>query len=127
MDQRVAVDAFERRARQQRRLAAHAEHGRAFDHQERPQPFSAAEGGISHGVHQPLRPRDLVLQQRVGQQPAEQRFGIFRGLVESLGEVGRGSHQERAPVKLGWTIGHGARFVNYSSTATVNAAVAVTP
>ena len=68
MDQRIAVDAFERGAGQQRGVARHAEHGRTLDHQERPQPFSAAEARIAHRLHQPLRPRDFVGQQRVRQQ-----------------------------------------------------------
>ena len=68
MDQRIAVDAFQRRAGQQRGLARNAEHRRALDHQERPQPLAAAEARIAHRLHQPLRPRDLVGQQRVRQQ-----------------------------------------------------------
>ena len=91
MDQRIAVDAFERGAGQQRGLARNAEHGRALDHQKRPQPLAAAEAGIAHGVHQPLRPRDLVGQQRVGQQFRQQGFGLLRGLVQAFGEIGGGS------------------------------------
>ena len=88
MDQRIAVDAFQRGAGQQRGLARHAEHGRALDHQKRPQPLAAAEARIAHGVHQPLRPRDLVGQQRIGQQLRQQGFGILRGLVQAFGKVG---------------------------------------
>ena len=89
MDQRIAVDAFQRCAGEQRGVARHAEHGRALDHQKRAQPLAAAEARIAHGVDQPLRPRDLVGQERVGQQLGQQRFGVLGGLVEALGEVGR--------------------------------------
>ena len=43
MDQRVAVDAFQRGADQQRGFARDAEHRGALDRQERPQPLAAAE------------------------------------------------------------------------------------
>ena len=88
MDQRIAMDAFQRRAGQQRGLARDAEHRGAFDHQKRPQPLAAAEARIAHGVHQPLRPRDFVGQQRVGQQLRQQRFGVFGGLVQPFRKVG---------------------------------------
>ena len=97
MDQRIAMDAFERGAGQQRGLARHAEHGRTLDHQKRPQALAAAEAGIAHRVHQPLRPRDLVGQKRVGQQLRQQRLGIFSGLVQSFCKVcwcSAGRHQE---------------------------------
>ena len=87
MDQRIAVDAFERRAGQQRGLARHAEHRRALDHQKRPQPLSAAEARIAHGVHQPFRPRDLVGQERIRQQLPKQGFGVLRGLVQSFRKI----------------------------------------
>jgi hypothetical protein len=83
------MDAFQRRADQQAGLARHAEYRRTLDHQKRPQPFSAAEARITHGVHQPFRPRDLVGQQRVGQQFRQQGFGILRGLVQPFGKVGK--------------------------------------
>ena len=113
MDQRIAVDAFERGAGQQRGLAGNAEHGRTFDHQKRPQALSAAEARIAHRVHQPLRPRDLVGQQRIRQQLRQQGFGILRGLVQSLGEIGsHGRHLRIAPDQFGRTIVDGTPFVN---------------
>jgi hypothetical protein len=54
------MDAFQRRADQKGGLARNTEHRRTLDHQKGPQPLSAAEAGIAHRVHQPLRPRDLV-------------------------------------------------------------------
>ncbi len=88
------MDAFERRACQQRRLARNAEHGGTLDHQERAQPLAAAERGIAHGVHQPLRAGDLVGLELVRQKPAQQGFGVLRGLVEALGEIeGSAGHQ----------------------------------
>ena len=66
MNQRITMDAFERCAGQQRRVARNAEYSRTFDHEKRPQPLAAAERGIAHGVHQPLRARDLVGQRAVG-------------------------------------------------------------
>ena len=88
VDQRIAVDAFEGGASEQGRFTTDAEHGRAFNHQERPQPLSAAEARIAHGVHQPLRPGDLVGQELVRQKLRQQGFGILRGLVQSFGKVG---------------------------------------
>ena len=97
MDQRIAVDAFERGARQQRGLARDAEHGRTLDHQERPQPLAAAEARIAHRVHQPLRPGDLVGQQRVGQaaSPAGLRYPRRSGpVVWQSRKGGAGRHQK---------------------------------
>jgi hypothetical protein len=87
MNQRIAVDAFKRRAGQKRGLAPDPEHGGAFDHQERPQPLSPAEAGITHRLDQPFRPRDLVGQKRIRQELPKQGFGILRGLVQSRCKV----------------------------------------
>ena len=84
------MDAFQRGADQKGSFARNAEHGGTFDHQKRAQPLSAAEAGIAHRVHQPLRPGDLVGQQRIGQQLRQQGFGIVRGLVQSFGKIGSG-------------------------------------
>ncbi|MGY3107402.1 hypothetical protein ACVWW7_004029 [Bradyrhizobium sp. LM6.9] len=96
MDQRVAVDAFERRTSEQRGFAGHAEHGGALDHQERPQALAAVEARIAHCVHQSLGPGDLIGQDVVRQQAPEQRLGVISGLVQTFGEIGRGraGHQE---------------------------------
>jgi hypothetical protein len=102
MDQRIAVDAFQRGAGQQRCVARNAEHGGAFHHQKRPQPFAAAERRITHRVHQPVRAGDFVRQQDVGQQLSEQRFGFLCGAVQSFGKVdgcSTGRHQERLRIK----------------------------
>ncbi len=56
MDQRIAMDAFERGAGHQRLLAWDIEQRGAFSHQERAEPFAAAEAGIAHGFDQPRRP-----------------------------------------------------------------------
>ena len=60
MDQRIAVDAFERRRHAQRGLAVGAEKGGAFHDQERPQPLAAIEHAVPHRRHQPFRPGDLA-------------------------------------------------------------------
>ena len=60
VDQRIAMNAFQSGAGQQCGVARHTEHGRAFDHQKRPQPFAAAEAGIAHGLDQPFWPGDFV-------------------------------------------------------------------
>ena len=120
MNQRIAVDAFERGAGQQRGFARNAEHGRALDHQERPQPFSAAEARIAHRVDQPLRPRDFVGQQRIGQQLRQQGFGILRGAVQPFRKVGScsaGRHQEQLQIAFGRTIVYGTGFVNSAERA----------
>ena len=88
MNQRIAVNAFERRAGKQRSVARNSEHGRTLDHQERPQPLAAAEARVAHGLHQAFRPRDFIGQNGVGQQLPEQGFGVLRGSVQSFREVG---------------------------------------
>jgi len=61
----------------------------------------------------PLRPRDLVGQQCIGQQLSQQGFGIFRGLVQSFRKVSCGRHQASLrEVEVGGTIVDGAGFVN---------------
>jgi hypothetical protein len=87
VDQRIAVNAFERGTGQQCGVAGHAEDRRTRHHQKRPQALAATEARIAHRVHQPLRPRDFVGQKRVGEKFREQRLGILRGLVQSLREV----------------------------------------
>src|SRR5215468_6468829 len=90
------MDAFERSAGEQCRLARDAEHGRALDQEERPQSFSAAEAGVAHGVHQPLRARDLVGFKPVRQKLSKQSFGFLRGLVQTLRKVeGSAGHSVR--------------------------------
>jgi hypothetical protein len=88
MDQGIAMDAFQRRADKQGSVPRNPEHGRTFDHQKRAQSLSAVEAGIAHRLHQPLRPDDLVGQQRIGQQLRQQGFGIVRGLVQAFGKIG---------------------------------------
>ncbi len=57
MDQGIAMHAFQRAGRVQRLLHAHAEQGRALDHEERPEPLAAAERAIAHRFQQPRRNR----------------------------------------------------------------------
>src|SRR6185437_16899539 len=60
VDQRIAVDAFDRAAGAQRRRRVAAERAGGLDGQERPQPLAAAERAVTYGVEHPLRPRDLA-------------------------------------------------------------------
>ena len=58
--ERVTMHELERGAGHQCALARRLEQGCGLDHQERPQPFSAAEADMAHCVHQALRPRTLT-------------------------------------------------------------------
>jgi len=51
MDERIAVDAFQRRARPQRLLARDAEQAGGLDEKKGPQPFARAQGCIAHRLH----------------------------------------------------------------------------
>ncbi len=51
MDERIAVDAFQRRARPQRLLSRDIEQAGRLDQQERPQPLARAQGRVAHGLH----------------------------------------------------------------------------
>jgi hypothetical protein len=86
MDQRVAMDAFQRRAGEQRRAGGNAEQGRALHHQKRPQALAAVQAAVTHGVKQPLRPFDLVFERLVGEQFEQQCFRRGRGGLEALNE-----------------------------------------
>jgi hypothetical protein len=110
MDQR-AVDAF---SAAPRRAASRGNvERRNFDHQKRSQTLSSAEAGITHRLHQPLRPRDLAGQQRIRQQLRQQGFGILCGLVQSFRKVcSHGGHLGIAPDQFGRTIVDGTPSVN---------------
>jgi hypothetical protein len=86
--QRVAMNAFERGAGEQRLYAWDIEQCGGLRHQKRTHAFAAAEAGIAHGFEQALRPRDLTGDRRRLQQPVEQRFGVPGGGVEPRGEGG---------------------------------------
>ena len=83
MHQRVAMHAFERRARHQRVLPRHVEQGRAFDHQERPKPLAAAEARIAHGLEQPRRAAQFAVRRRCREEPIEERLGIGGHRIEA--------------------------------------------
>jgi hypothetical protein len=120
VDQRIAVNAFQRSTGEQRRVARYAEDRRTLHHQKRPQALSSAQARIAHGIHQPFRPCDFVGQQCVGEKPCEQCFGVLRGLVQSFREVGRwrrGRHLEKAPSQIRRTIVDDASRVNCTDAA----------
>jgi hypothetical protein len=48
VDERIAVQQFERRAGARHALARGAEQPRRLDHQKRPQPLAAAQHGVPH-------------------------------------------------------------------------------
>jgi hypothetical protein len=50
MDQRIGVDAFNRRRRPDQPILIRLKQPPGLDQQEGPQAFSASEGGIAHGV-----------------------------------------------------------------------------
>ena len=75
MDQRIAVDAFERSAGEQRRIARHVEDRRALGHKERSQPFAAVQAAIAHGVEQAFWAQDFILERRIAKEFGHQRFG----------------------------------------------------
>ena len=81
MHQRIAMQQFERAAGQQRAVARRAEQRGGLDHQKGPQPFAAAERGMAHGGHQPLRPRGFARQCLAVEQLREQGFGLAGDLA----------------------------------------------
>ena len=76
MHQRIAMQTFERGARQQRALRARAEQRGGFHQQKRAQPFSAAEHRMAHGGEQARRPRDFARCRLSAQQAIEQGVGL---------------------------------------------------
>ena len=52
MDQRITVDALERRRRAQQAFLGGPEHRACFKHEERAHPLAIGEGGMAHGAHQ---------------------------------------------------------------------------
>src|SRR5947209_2380113 len=84
VDERIAVDHLERRAGTQRALVLRAEESRRLDHQERPQPFAAAERRVAHRLEEARRSHRFARQRIVRQQPIEHRFGRLRDIIEPL-------------------------------------------
>ncbi len=60
MDQRIGVDAFDRRARAPRTFVRAAERARRLDGQEGSEPFSPAQRRVAHRLDQALGPRRLA-------------------------------------------------------------------
>ena len=82
MHQRVAMHAFERRARHQRVLPRHAEKCRRFNHQERPEALAAAQARIAHGLDQAGGTVYFAGCGLGREQPVEQGLGLRRNGVE---------------------------------------------
>ncbi len=91
MHQRIAMQAFERSAGQQRPGRRGAEQGGAFNQQERAQPFAAAEHGMAHGGHQPRRAHDLAGLGGVAEQAVEQGLRFGGDGAEARGEIAGGT------------------------------------
>ena len=60
VDQRIGVDAFDRRARAPRTVVRSPQRPRRLHGQERPQPLAAAERRIAHRLDEALGPRRLA-------------------------------------------------------------------
>jgi monofunctional glycosyltransferase len=78
MYQRVAVNAFHRRCRSQRRLAIGAEEGSAFHKQERTKPFAAVENTMTHRGQEPRRANELAIPGTCVEQCVEHVFDLLR-------------------------------------------------
>ena len=74
MDERVAMDAFERGGDTHDAFAFHAKKGGAFDDEEWPQALSAVEDGMAHGRQEALRPFDLAVARPVVEKIAKDGF-----------------------------------------------------
>ncbi len=68
MDERIAVDAFERGGHAKDGRPGHAEQSGALDHQERPQALAAVEDAVPHRRQEAFRPRDLAVAGAIVQQ-----------------------------------------------------------
>ena len=86
VDQRIAMQAFDRRPDPPRAVAFGAEGARRLDDQERPQPFAAAENGVAHRLDQPLRARRLAVARREADQRVEFGLDVRADLGEPGGE-----------------------------------------
>ncbi len=83
MDERIAVDAFERGACSERRFRIAAEEGRAFGDEKRPQPLAAVEHAMAHGSEQVCRAGDFARAHGRAEQCLEQRFDRDRVGLEA--------------------------------------------
>src|ERR1700720_3634274 len=61
MNERIAVNAFQRDGRIQSKIGTHSKQARTFDDEERAKPLSAAERPMSHGLKQPFGNRAKAL------------------------------------------------------------------
>ena len=94
MHQRIAVYAFQRRARHQGVLARYAEQGGGFDHQEGPEALAATEARIAHSLDQAGRAAGFSGDRLCGQKVVEKGFRLRRNGVE----VGK----KRAVFRIHW-------------------------
>ena len=90
MDQRIAMDAFERRGDSERRLSLRREQCRAFHDQKRPQPFAAIERAVPDRLHQARRPHDLAVACPPVQKPLHKRLHLGRAARKHQFERGIG-------------------------------------
>jgi hypothetical protein len=65
-----------------------AEKRRRLDDKERPQPLAAAEAGVPHRVHHPLRTDGLALQRGIGQKAGQNLFGLSGYRSEPISKEG---------------------------------------
>ena len=76
VDQRIAVDQFDRQRRMQGQLRRGAEHGGGLAHEKGPQPLAAIEGAVAHGRNQTIRRGARSLQAFGSQQNVERRLDL---------------------------------------------------
>ena len=90
VDQRVAVDALDRRRRAQkaRIVGSEPEQPGRFDHQRRAEPLAAVQDAVAHGVDQPLRPRDLPPFRLRGEQAVKRLLHARRGRLKGGRQIG---------------------------------------
>jgi hypothetical protein len=79
MDERIAVDAFERGRRRQHRIASHAEKPSTFENEERPKPLAPCEHGVAKRFSQARgRPIGLLFRQAFREKTLDGRCGIAK-------------------------------------------------
>ena len=88
MDQRIAVDAFQRRSHPERRIRRPAEKPRCLDHQKRAETLAAVQHAVADRRHQRCRPCGFAVKRFGAEQLVEAGFDVLAGALEAGGEFG---------------------------------------
>ncbi len=115
VDEGIAVDAFDGGGGVEGGVLGKAEEAGGLDDEERAQALAAAEHGVAHGGHQPLRPGDLAGKNAVAEQDGEARLDEGRDMgeagLEIAGRHARGPFRRWPGVPLPGRRGYKRRMI----------------